>query len=180
MRTTHLATALVVSLSCALLTASCIQGPTAAPETDPGETQRSNGPEPTGEALQESGRPYESKDFQFVVVLKDDGEGPGGGWQEAEKTFGFLQTNFLFPVYHWRCRMRIEMPIRCKAWGTISPDRAAGYSAKVATAVVDPLLDTRSNWTNLGEEYCKALKDGMNATFKMLYPKLGARVLYNQ
>src|SRR6185436_215373 len=101
-----------------------------------------------GEAQQEIGRAYKSKDFTFVVVVKDDGEGDGGGWQEAKKTFGFIQSNFLFPVYHWKCRMRIEMPIRSKAWGTITPDQAAEYSARVANAVVDPLLDTRSNWTN--------------------------------
>lgn len=148
------------------------RAPTAAPETDPGE--------PTGEAQQEIGRAYKSKDFPFVVILKDDGEGDGGGWQEAKKTFSLLQTNFLFPVYRWKCRTRIGMPIRSKAWGTTTPDQAAEYSSRVANAVVDPLLDTRSNWTNLGEEYCQELKKRMNETFKVLYPELGARVQYPQ
>ena len=53
--------------------------------------------------------------------------GPGiasGERGEAEKTFHFMETTFLLPVYRWQCRTRIAMPIRCEAWGTIPPDRA--------------------------------------------------------
>src|SRR5262245_22483027 len=112
MRTKHLAAALLVSVSCALLTASCIQSPTL--ETDSIGAHGADGREPIGEALQESGRGYQSKDFPFVVVVKDDGEGPSGGWQEAEKTFHFVERSWLVPVYRWQCRIRIGMPIRAK------------------------------------------------------------------
>jgi hypothetical protein len=176
MRTAHVAAALVASLSCAILTASCVQGPTAATETQPGEVCGPDGPEPIGEARQETGRHYQSKDFPFVVVLKDDGTGDGGGWQAAEKTFHFVETSWFFPVYFWQCPVRIEMPVRCKAWGTVTPSRAALYSAEVATAVADPLLESRSAWRNQGEEFCRLLRETMEATFQATYPDLGARV----
>jgi hypothetical protein len=53
MRTNHLAAALLVPLSFALLTASCIQSPTATPENEPSEAHGSESPEPLGEAQQE-------------------------------------------------------------------------------------------------------------------------------
>jgi hypothetical protein len=179
MRATHVAAALVVFLSCGIITASCVQGPTEATETQPGAAQSSNGPEPIGEAPQESGSGYQSKDFPFVVVVKDDGKDDGGGWQAADKTFHFVERDWFFPVYFWRCRIRIGMPLRCQAWRTVTPSRAALYSARVANAVVDPLLDSRSAWRNQGDDFCRELKDRLQATFDEDYPKLGVTITLN-
>lgn len=71
----HLVAAIIVSLSSALLCASCA-------DLDPGgsapETEEAGG-EPTNEASQAA---YENI-FKFVQTIKDDGKGKGGGWQEA-------------------------------------------------------------------------------------------------
>jgi hypothetical protein len=176
MRARHLSALVALALSCTLLNASCLQSPTAAPETDPREVQSSNGPEPVGQAQEESGSAYSSKDFPFVVVLKDDGEGKGGGWQAAEKTFSFVEREWgILPVYFWKCRIRIEMPIRC-AEGRITPSRAALYAADVANTVVDPLLESRPAWRDQGEDFCRELRQDMESMFKYLHPGLGARV----
>lgn len=159
--------------------ASCLQSPSTTSETGPGEAQRPNGAEPTGEARQESGGEYESKDFPFVVVVKDDGKDDAGGWQAAEKTFHFMESSHGIPVHLWKCRIRIEMPIRSEVWGPITPSRAALYSAEVATAVVNPLLHSRPNWKNMGDDFCRELKDRMKATFDEQYPKLGVKVRLN-
>jgi hypothetical protein len=68
------------------------------------------------------------------------------------------------------------MPIRNQAEGRITPSRAALYSAEVANAVVDPLLESRASWNNQGVVFCAQLRDEMEAMFKKLHPKLGATV----
>jgi hypothetical protein len=181
MRTHHVAAALV-SLACALLTASCLQSPTAPPETDRGEAQPaqpSEDLEPIGEARQETGYAYPSSAFPFVVDVKDDGQGNAGGWQKADKIFHFVEKSWGIPVYFWKCRIQIQMPIRSAVEGRITPSRAALYSAEVANAVVDPMLDSRASWKNQGAAFCLELKGAMNAKFSELYPTVGARVLLN-
>jgi hypothetical protein len=176
MQVRHVAAALVC-LFCTILTASCLQSPTTYPEDDPGEAQASKGVEPIGEAQQEAGgKAYESKDFPFVELLKDDGEGKGGGWQTADKTFSFLEANWFIPNYFWQCHIRIGMPIRSVKDGRVTPSRAALYSTEIANAVVDPLLDSRATWRNQGAVFCDELQDALQAMFKRRYPRVGARV----
>jgi hypothetical protein len=112
--------------------------------------------------------------------VKDDGKDKSGGWQEAQKTFHFMETTFLFPMYRWQCRTRVAMPIRCEAWGTIPPDRAAQFTADAANAVADPLLESGVVWRNRGDEFCRELWRQMEATLNLLHPKLGTRVERNQ
>ncbi len=159
MQARHLSAAVALALSSALLTASCLQRSTAASETDPGEVQSSSGPESIGQAQEESGSAFSSDQFRFVVVLKDDGEGEAGGWQAAEKTFSFVERDWGIPVYLWKCRIGIEMPLRC-AEGRITPSRAALYAADVANVVVDDLLDSRSAWRGQGGEFCREAPEG--------------------
>jgi hypothetical protein len=108
--------------------------------------------------------------------LKDDDEGDGGGWQTADKTFDFAERDWGIPVYFWQCPIRIGMPIRCAKEGRITPSRAALYSAEVANAVVDPLLESRTTWKNQGAAFCVKLQDALRATFKHRYPSVGATV----
>jgi hypothetical protein len=177
MRIRYVAAALVC-LCCAVLTASCLQSPSAPPETDPGGAQSSNGPESIGEAPQESasGPPYVSDDFPFVVFLDDDGKDEGGGWQRALKTFKYMERNWFIPNYFWQCPLRIEVPLRTKLEGPISASRAALMSAEIANEVVDPLLYSRPTWRNQGAVFCGELRDAMQAMFKRRYPNVGARV----
>jgi hypothetical protein len=109
--------------------------------------------------------------------VKDDGVGPAGGWQKADKIFDFMEREWWIPVYFWECPLQIQMPIRCALEGRITPSRAALYSAEIANAVVDPLLAARKTWKNQGAAFCVELKDAMNAEFFKRYPKVGARVI---
>jgi hypothetical protein len=91
------------------------------------------------------------------VTVKDDGKDGAAGWKDAEKTFRFVETTFLLPVYHWQCPTRIEMPVRCEEWGRILPDRAAQLTADATNAVVDPFLESGVVWRNRGDELCREL-----------------------
>jgi hypothetical protein len=165
-------TATAALVSCTILVASCLQGS----ETVRDEVQRSDGPEPTGEAQQAAdGVPYTSKEFQFTVQVKDDGEGKGGGWQVDHPTLGFATSVNHNIIYSWNCRFEIGMPLRTEKEGRISSFLAALYTAEVANDVVFPLMGSR-NWTGQGTAFCEALKEGMNTMFEKLHPKLGARV----
>ena len=96
----HLVAAIIVSLSSALLCASCA-------DLDPGgsapETEEAGG-EPTNEASQAA---YENI-FKFVQTIKDDGEGKGGGWQEATANLKFLE---------WSGRSSPSSGIARSRWG---------------------------------------------------------------
>jgi hypothetical protein len=157
----HPSSVLLLALACAL--ASCLQGPMSNVETDPGEAQPStgaepidearqetgsNGSEPIGEAQQEGvtvGRPYESADFPFVVQVTDDHRGKAGGWQVCHRHLLFTEERDGYLIYAWSCKVDIGMPIRSVKEKRISPFLAALYSAEVANAVANPLLDSREN-----------------------------------
>jgi len=145
MRFKRLVALAMVSVWGALLAASCAEGPTISeadgavspslePPSEPGAS------EPIGEARQEAGHTYESKDFPFVVERQDNGLDEGGGWQVARGIFPFGERNWLIPNYLWVCRLEIAMPLRTAKLGRISPSRAALYSAEVMNEMVDPLL----------------------------------------
>jgi hypothetical protein len=177
------AAALLVSLSFAVLTASCLQNPTATSEADdaPPSNERASeqagGAEPTGEARQEiESRPYAPGEFHFVVIVEDDRQGKAAGWQVARETshFGVLIEDV--PVYEWQCNLEIGMPLRTELAGRISSSRAAQLSALVANAVVFPLLASRLTWEHQGALFCIQLEDKMNAMFRGKYRAYGARV----
>lgn len=87
MRSNHVIAAVVVSLSCALISASCVQNPNA-------DTEAAQ-PEPTAEAQQPA---YENV-FHFVETLKDDGNDRAGGWQEATARLKFCEwRSTILPV----------------------------------------------------------------------------------
>jgi hypothetical protein len=176
--------AVALGVSCAL--ASCVQGPETQ-ETDRGETQRSQEPEPSGEARQEvydtDGRRYESKDFPFVVEVKDDGKDEGGGWQVCGTILHFRQGHWWWfvehDVYRWQCRVKIGMPLRTKRTGRISPSFASLASAEIANEVVPALLE-QDDWRGKPAVFCKELRDAMDAMFDRQHEGLGAKVQVNQ
>jgi hypothetical protein len=183
MRIRHVAAAFV-ALSCAIFTASCLQSPTATPGTDDTTSlsiervsEHVRDSEPIGEARQEaSGPSYVSEDFPFVVTVKDDGKDEGAGWQRAENTSHFRDLIGGVPVYVWRCRLEIGMPLRTVKQGRISPDRAALITAQIANEVAFPLLDSRESWEGQGAVFCIELKAGMQAMFRKRHREIGARV----
>ncbi len=118
--------------------------------------------------------------FPFYVYVKDDGKGEGGGWQRADAKLGFVRMQWgMIPTYVWQCDIRVEVPIRTKMMGRISPRWAAVTSAQVASEASDVLLP-EEEWQGRSTEFCLKLREGMNRMFSARYDKLGARVVKDQ
>src|SRR5262249_43946425 len=113
MRIHHSVAASILALSCALLTPSCVLSTEPPTEIKLDEAQSSNCPEPIGETEQEVlGGLYEPEDFQFAVIVKDDGKDGAGGWQVATNASSFVAKVSGKTIYRWECRLEIGMPLR--------------------------------------------------------------------
>jgi hypothetical protein len=164
--------AAIFALSCSVFAVSCLQSQTPESST---EAQSSNAAEPTaaGEPTGEAQEPlpivgsFGSNYFSFVTTIEDDGEGDGGGWQEAQANLPFAR---LLPPQTWHCYLTVGMPLRTVLLGRISPSRAAILSAQIATAAGRSL-----NYKLPAPTFCHELKDGMKALFAAKLG-LGARV----
>jgi hypothetical protein len=180
MKATSLLATSILAVSCALLTTSCVLRPESSTETKPDEPESSIGPEAIGETEQEVvGGRYVPEDFQFVVIVKDDGEGKAAGWQVATTASTFATTASGRPIYRWECRLEIGMPLRSEKEGPISASRAARTTADITNDVALPLLSSRK-WVGQGAVFCQALKGGMTAVFESRpYEGFGARVRLN-
>jgi hypothetical protein len=186
MRTSHLAAAIVVALTCAL-SASCLQ---ASPEADASTSTAAASPErvsepgfaePIGEATQPMGHMplwYESKDFPFVVEINDDGKDPAGGWQRSVASLGFVVTHGMTVVYRWKCPIEIGMPVRSEGQGPISSSRASLWTTQAANLVAPLLMDSRDGeaWIGQGEAYSQELKVRLERLLNSQHEKLGAKV----
>lgn len=170
MRAHQLVAAAIVCLACALLSAACAEGPTAAPETDIEGSGPDIHADPVGEALQPA---YEDV-FHIVVIVKDDGKDEAGGWQEARATLKFSDWRKPFAPYFWRCPMIVEMPLRTKLRGRISPEYAARRAAEVATLATESLMHSR-DWRGQDAQYCQELCRDMQRMLNAPQP-MGARV----
>src|SRR5579871_5878188 len=113
MRLRHFsAVATLAALSCVIF-AACLQSPVATDASPSRSVERENEPsgaEPIGEALQPMGHvplEYSSKDFPFSVSVKDDGEGPGGGWQRSITSLPFVVVLAMRESYVWECPIEI-------------------------------------------------------------------------
>jgi hypothetical protein len=146
MRASHVVTAVVLFLSCVLVGVACVQAPEAE---GAGSTQ---GTEPTGEARQDA---YENV-FHFAVEVKDDGEGPSGGWQSATANLKFSDWRHPLSPYFWTCPIYVGMPVRSALKGRISPELAARLTAAATTETTE-LLMHRQSWRGQGEMYCREL-----------------------
>ena len=175
-------TKLLLALVCVLST-SCLRGdpeasptasPSSSPSTEPGSEL--SGPDPIGEAPLESGAAYRPEQFPFREIVKDDGEGNGGGSQQTEYTFTFVEREWWLPVYVWRRPVQIDVAIRSELYGRISPMLASRCTAEVANEVVDPLLESQVAWRNQGELFCQQLEKTMEKELRATYRGLGPRV----
>jgi hypothetical protein len=183
MRVQHIAAlAALAALSCAILP-GCLQSPEV--DAKPSSIERVSepgGPEAVGEASQPMGRvPQEfgSKDFPFVVQIKDDGKDPGGGWQRSITTLTFSIYHGAKAVYTWDCPIEIGMPIRSKGQGTISPSRASLWTAQAANAAVDLVRDSRDDpdeWIGVSVLFCRDLYTRMQGQLNSNHKWLGATV----
>lgn len=107
--------------------------------------------------------------FKFETIVKDDGQGDAGGWQEAKANlpFGKVRTSGLTM---WHCPITIGVPIRHSVQGFISPDTAATESARVTNSV------TKKMDFDLPEGiFCARFRKEVEAVFPSMYP-VGAKV----
>ena len=175
MRTNRITAALVLSLSCALFASSCVQSPDPEPyetQGQPGAEPTTNG-EPTGEAQEPIGSiRYSPEDFPFVTVVKDDGKGMAGGWQEAKAKLDFAQGNST-EHREWQCTLTIGMPLRTAVAGPIPPKHAAELSARLAA---DAARGMDPAWEVPPSFFCRDFVKAVERQFKSGYPLLGATV----
>ena len=81
---------------------------------------------------------FRASNFSFVTIVADDGKDAAGGWQESNTALAFAHN--LFEIV--TCSVRIGMPRRTMAWGTISASTAAVYSADVANTAAAKVWPT--------------------------------------
>lgn len=113
---------------------------------------------------------FEPSDFRFVTIVKDDGRGSAGGWQEAKANLKFMHRSSR-GVAEWYCAITIKMPIRTELMGRIDPLHAANLSEEI-TEEVAQLMDY-----NLPPGiFCKRFAIAADAAFKSKYQGLGASV----
>lgn len=88
--------------------------------------------------------------------VEDDGKDDAGGCQRSIKTLPFWVTEGLKVLYEWDCPMEIDMPIRSRAQGTISPSRASLWTAEAANNVVNLELQAGTPTTGSARAPCSA------------------------
>lgn len=116
---------------------------------------------------------YDPKDFPFVTIIRDDGRGDGGGWQEAKANLSFWQEVYPHLPRHWRCSLIVGMPIRTVAAGTVPPSHAAKLSVQIAE---DTARAMEADYDLPPGIFCAKFVSNMDLLFKSRYQRLGAAV----
>lgn len=171
MRIPQVAAAILLSVSCALPT-SCVAGPTDEAAAYSTGSPPTDDAEPTGEAAQPA---YESV-FHFTETVKDDGEGEGGGWQEAIARLKFADWRRPFAPVFWQCPIKVGMPLRNKWIGRISASSAATITARAATDATESVMHSRQSWARQEPAYCREFYAEMRKILNPVTHPLGARV----
>ena len=112
--------------------------------------------------------------FKFKTIVEDDGTGKGGGWQQADAKLNFVDSRSSI-TSAWTCTLTIEMPLRTELKGKISAEKAAEWSAQVATQASSEVMHTKEGW--VPAEFCNAWREKMKAIFKEEpYKGIGVRI----
>ena len=122
--------------------------------------------------LAASAQQFDPSIFHFVTKIPDDGEGEGGGYQEAQTTLRIVDTRYMIPPIY-ACPVVVGMGIRTKKDGVVTPARAARISAAVATRA-SKVVHQRDVWVK--ELLCSTIIKGMEDIFNADFGTLGARV----
>jgi hypothetical protein len=120
---------------------------------------------------------FSSSVFKFVTIVKDDGEGEGGGWQQAIGTLSFFRWTTLVPE-SWTCTVTVGMPLRAQLYGVITAKQAGIITAGIATTSAFVVSNQQPNLAS-GYAFCTAFKAEMGSEFAEQYPRLGAKVNKN-
>lgn len=155
-------------LSVLALVGGCLVQPTEeardAPEAD-APTEEAREPLPVVS--------YEPKDFPFVTIVRDDGQGKGGGWQEAKANLTFWDVVYPHLPRRWQCSLTIGMPLRNEVAGRIPPSHAATVSVQLAE---DTARAMEAEYSLPPGIFCTKFVVGVRGQFKLRYPQLGAKV----
>jgi hypothetical protein len=175
MRANRIVAALVLPLSCTLFAPSCVQGPD--PERYETQGQPDAGPTTNGEPTGEAQEPiatvrYSPEDFPFVTIVKDDGKGKAGGWQQAKAKLDFAQGNSI-EHREWQCTLTIGMPLRTAVAGPIPPKHASELSARLAAEAARGIEPA---WELPPSFFCRDFVKAVERQFKSKHPLLGATV----
>jgi hypothetical protein len=127
---------------------------------------------PTGNPGPPAVRPivkFLPSNFPYITIVRDDGEGLGGGWQETTATLIFTNAVDVF----YSCRVHIGMPIRSSIYGKLSRGVAANMTAFVANAAGNKVWPTDLPQTL----FCKAFLEQIPKEFDEAFPRLGYRMM---
>jgi hypothetical protein len=113
--------------------------------------------------------------FKFKTTIRDDGKGDGGGWQEANADVPISDARSS-PIKNWKCNITVGMPLRTKADGKISAEKAAEVSAEVASQAVKQVMPEQPPGQWAPGTFCVKFKAAMRNIFRANYKSLGARV----
>ncbi|WP_437605652.1 hypothetical protein WMF20_31770 [Sorangium sp. So ce834] len=113
---------------------------------------------------------FDPSDFPFVTIVKDDGRGSAGGWQQAKANLKFTHRSSRGTT-EWYCAITIKMPIRTEFMGKIDPIRAANLSEEITEAVANVM-----DYNLPPGIFCKDFAGKAKVAFKSTYPLLGASV----
>lgn len=109
----------------------------------------------------------------MTTVIPDDGQGLGGGWQEAVTMRNFVDGR-QSPADSWSCTLNVGMAIRSASLGHISSSEAASMTSTVLTYAASTTMHSRDKW--IQSLFCGKLRDNMNAMFASTFAGAGARV----
>ncbi|MRG97218.1 hypothetical protein [Polyangium spumosum] len=113
---------------------------------------------------------FSPSEFPFVTIVPDDGMGLAGGWQEAKANLEFIKKR-RSGSSTWICPLTIGMPLRPEKMGMISASLAATMSVNVTEEVAYGM-----DFNLPPGIFCDTFRTKVKATFKSMYPNLGATV----
>ena len=114
---------------------------------------------------------FSPSEFPFVTIVKDDGTGNAGGWQEAKVNLEFINAIVPRSVTKWYCDFTIGMPLRPEMMGKISAKGAADLSVEITEDVASGM-----NYDLPSVNFCADFIIKARAAFVYKYPYLGSRV----
>ena len=113
---------------------------------------------------------FSPSEFPFVTIVPDDGTGLAGGWQAAKANLEFIKKR-RSGSSTWICPLTIEMPLRPEKMGKISASLAASMSVNVTEEAAYGM-----DFNLPPGIFCDTFRTKVLATFKSMYPNLGATV----
>jgi hypothetical protein len=135
-----------------------------------------SGPAPAAEPAGNDEQAFDASIFRFTTWVPDSGEGESGGWQRASAPLSFVDTRGSILGKTWVCIVSVQLPIRLH-YVTISPDRAAELTARVANAAGTTVMHSAPSWPIAGL-FCRKLAATMQELFtRAPEGSYGARVI---